>query len=244
MAGTAARHSAPKRTARSHRESAGAYSTRPIAPAMPSGSATATPIATNASVPAIAGATPPARPSGKPAGASVRNAIESRGAPSTRRKPRMPSGSAMPRSPQAQVSSVNAPSQPRAVADSGAMTVPIGAASVVAGYAGIVSMAMAKEPGFQPPDHHVDGDRNEDQQQASRIERVIFAGAKPGLRKLGGDQRGQRLAAFEIRGRQRRRVAGEQQNCERLADRAAEPQGDGGKQTGQRGRQHDAAQHV
>src|SRR5215813_6749730 len=165
MAGTAARHSAPKRTARGHRESAGAYSTRPIAPAMPSGSATATPIATSASVPAIAGATPPARPSGKPAGACVRNAMESRGAPSTRRKPKMPSGSAMPRSPQDQASSVKARSQPRAVADSGAMTAPIGAVSVGAGSACIVSMVMAKKAGFQPPDHDIDGDRDEDQHE-------------------------------------------------------------------------------
>src|SRR5262249_21585439 len=198
MAGTAARHSAPKRTARGHRESAGAYSTRPIAPAMPSGSTTATPIATSASVPAIAGATPPARPSGKPAGACVRNAIDSRGAPSTRRKPKMLSGSAMPRSPQAQASSVNARSQPRAVADSGAIAGPIAAAPVGAGQACVVSIAMAKQPGFQPPDHDVDGDRDEDQHEAGRIERVVFAGAKPSLGKLGGDQRGQRLAAFEI----------------------------------------------
>src|SRR5262249_33313042 len=124
--------------------------------------------------------------------------MESRGAPSTRRKPKMPSGSAMPRSPQDQASSVNARSQPRAVADSGAMTAPIGAVSVGAGSACIVSMVMAKKAGFQPPDHDIDGDRDEDQHEAGRIERVVFAGAKPSLGKLGGDQRGQRLAAFEI----------------------------------------------
>src|SRR5262245_7568279 len=217
MAGTAARHSAPKRTARSHLEFAGAYSTRPIAPAMPSGSANATPIPTSASVPTIAGATPPARPSGKPAGACVRKAMENRGAPSIIRKPRMPSGSAMPASPQPQASTVKARSQPRAAADSGAM-----GASVGAGCNGMESGAMTQELGLQSPDHPVDGDRDEDQHQAGRIERVIFAAAKPGLRKLGGDKRGQGLAAIEIRGRQRRRVAGQQQDGQRLADGATE----------------------
>src|SRR5215510_2409996 len=210
MAGTAARHSAPKRTARGHLEFAGAYSTRPIAPATPSGSANATPMPTSASVPAIAGATPPARPSGKPAGAPVRKAMESRGAPSIMRKPRMQSGRATPASPQPQAATVKARSQPRAATDSGAIAAPVGVGRHCMG-----SATMTQKPSFQPPDHGVDGDRDKDEHEAGGVERVILAAAKPGLREFGGDKRGQRLAAMEIRGRQRRRVAGQQQDGQR-----------------------------
>src|SRR5262245_17426431 len=239
MAGTAARHSAPNRTVRTHLEFAGAYSTSPIAPVMPSGSANATPMPTSASVPAIAGATPPARPSGKPAGAPVRKAMESRGAPSIMRKPRMQSGRATPASPQPQAATVKARSQPRAATDSGAIAAPVGVAPQCMGAA-----TMPQKPSFQPPDHGVDGDRDKDEHEAGGVERVIFATAKPGLRKLGGDERGQGLAAIEIGGWQRGRVAGQQQDRQGLADGAAESQGDRGKQTGQRHRHDNPAQDM